>query len=209
MKGLLLGAVLAAVLVSAPAKAQQVVSPCTKSGVSCYPASTATPLPIITATPPTYFYSTSVAIAAAPTDVVLDCGSASKTVTVQSVELQGFASSGGGTLAVKLIRRAPDTGGTSSALTGTVHDTNDAPATASVLTYTANPTLGAPVGDVLDTLLLFGLTGSNNQYIPFVFSPRAQAIVLRGANDCLAVDLLGQSTPAGPTVYVNIIQTEQ
>ena len=87
------------------------------------------------------------ALAATPTDAICISGSATKSIVLRRISITGTA----GTLIttdVALIRRdTADTGGTPAATTAnpantvTRRDTNDPTSTATLVSYTANPTL--------------------------------------------------------------------
>lgn len=97
--------------------------------------------------------------AASATDIVCIAGSASKTIRVRDIVLSGSA----GTLVtvpVSLIRRAAvNTGGTAAGTTAnpanaiTKRDTNNGTAVATLVSYTANPTITDSAGDDLRCLV--------------------------------------------------------
>lgn len=104
--------------------------------------------------PQTYQVSTvpsgnGVVMAASATDFWCIQGSASKTVFVTSIIVTGQSSGSAITARINLvIRSTANTGGTSTTLTAGPLDSGNAGATATVLSYTANPTLGNLVGVV-------------------------------------------------------------
>lgn len=153
----------------------------------------------------------SLAPAAAATDVCTITGSATKTIRVTKVYLS-FIATTAISVPVSLIRRsAANTGGTSAVLAATTHDTNSPAATASVVSYTANPTaLGALVGTVLEAgKIPAPLTGGAVQVTVLEFGTASnQAIVLRGTSQILAVNLNG-TTVVGGSLSVAIQWTEE
>jgi hypothetical protein len=160
---------------------------------------------------PTYSASVTVAPAATATDVVTLAGSATTTIRITLVRISGISTTAITTQVLLIKRSAANTGGTSAALTRVPHDSNSAAATAAGLSYTVNPTaLGAAVGTVRQDRLSFAVTGSVAQD-PLVwdFGDRpAQAIVLRGTTQILAINLNGV-TITGGSISVDIEWTEE
>jgi hypothetical protein len=160
---------------------------------------------------PTYSASVTVAPAATATDVVTLAGSATTTIRITLVRISGISTTAITTPVLLIKRSAANTGGTSAALTRVPHDSNSAAATAAGLSYTVNPTaLGAAVGTVRQDRLSFAVTGSTAQDpIVWDFGDRpAQAIVLRGTTQILAINLNGV-TITGGSISVDIEWTEE
>lgn len=86
--------------------------------------------------------------AASATDLITITGSASRTVEVQNVTCTGVSTAAATGTLVGLLRSTANTGGTSSAVTATPLISTAPTATATVLSYTANPTTGTLVGNV-------------------------------------------------------------
>lgn len=151
------------------------------------------------------------ALVAAATDVLTLTGSATKVIRVTKIYIS-FTATTAISVPVSLIRRsAGNTGGTNTASAATTHDTNNPGATASVATYTANPSaLGAPVGTVLESgKIPAPLTGGAVQVTVFEFGTNSnQAIVLRGTSQVLALNLNG-TTVAGGSLSVAIQWVEE
>lgn len=148
--------------------------------------------------------------AATATDIFTIAGSGTKTirVTYVSISLTGTIST---TLSISLIKRsAADTGGTSTAVTAVPHDSANAAATAAVLAYTANPAVGAAVGTMrVEKLDAVTSGGNGSPAIVWDFGMRpAQAIVLRGTAQQLAVNLNATSITGG-SANVSIEWTEE
>lgn len=150
---------------------------------------------------------------AAATDVFTLNGSATTTVRILQVTVSGTATA---TTAIdlSLIKRpALDTGGTSSAPTIHLFDSNNAAATATATQYSVNPaTLGGGTPAVLDTRR-FTVTTVATPAIPIIqlvwnFGLSGQAVVLRGAAQQLALNL-GGATIAGLLLTVCVIWTEE
>lgn len=104
-------------------------------------------------------------------------------------------------------RSSANTGGTPTALTAVPHDSMNAAATAVVNTYAAAPTTGTLVGDVhLSASSVSALTNASGVAGLFVGNGRdavrqvgdlRQPIILRGAAECLSVNLKGVALPSG------------
>lgn len=143
------------------------------------------------------------------TDVFAIAGSASKIIRITRIGFSG-AQTGTGQRDVALIRRSTiNTGGTSVAVANVSLDTTNAAATASVVYYTANPTLGTSAGMIRSARLLFGASGINSDNYSWDFGTRpAQAVVLRGANQQLVINLNGVSS-GGTVVAINVEWTEE
>jgi hypothetical protein len=152
----------------------------------------------------TYSASTSVAAAAAATDIFTLTGSASATIYVTRVIVSGIQTTAG--LAdVQLIKYSTaDTGGTSGAVTAVPHDSLDAAATATCLAYTANPTTGAAVGTFRRGYVpVAGATSVVNPVVTFDFGDKGKAVILRGIAQLIAVNL-GGATLTGGTFDISI-----
>lgn len=99
-----------------------------------------------------------------------------------------------------LIKRAlADTGGTSSAIVATPHDTHRPSALAVTLKYTAAPSVGTLIGTVRTASIGFNLpAGSSNSGFDFDFGPNTgvQPVVLY-PGESLAVNFGGAAVPSG------------
>lgn len=195
-----------------PAKVQ----PASIAPVAADPALTVTQSPNAPAT-----YSaivTGLATAAAATDVLTIAGSASKKIKVRYVSVSASTT----TTALQdfrlLKRSAANTGGTSSVVSSTPYDSGDAAATATVTSYTANPTtLGAAVGSgIRSNRLSVGAVGagsaaSSQAAIIWDFTASAPAVkppTLNSASELVAVNFNG-GTITGPAVDISITWTEE
>lgn len=141
-------------------------------------------------------------LATLATDFFTITGSATKTVRVTEISV---AFTGGGVVvAVQLVKRSTaNSGGTSTLLTNVPHDSNNAAATATVRSYTANPTLGTLVGvmraDKTDSPLTTSTTNPEGVFYKFFGGPQ-QPIVLRGTSQVLAFNLNGVTLSGGTAV---------
>lgn len=147
--------------------------------------------------------------AASATDIVCIAGSATKTVKVTKFVLSGTA----GTLVtvpVALYRRAAaDTGGTAAATTAnptnnvTKLDTTIAAATATTISYTANPTIGS-AGTIIEARSLTLPTTAAGTVVNSLIldygddiSNLLPAITLRGVAEQLCLNLTAVSITTG------------
>lgn len=113
---------------------------------------------------------TGLATAASATDFFTITGASGKVVTVQRIACSGIASTAGTPDIVLLRRSAANSAGTSTTPTVVKLDTTSPNASAVVRAYTANPTLGALVGnlDVAKLALPLAATGANMQIYVYV-----------------------------------------
>lgn len=136
--------------------------------------------------------------AASATDIFTITGSATRTVRVTEIWLQGTITTAGAVVAQLVKRSAANTGGTSTAPTRVPHDSANPAATATVLAYTANPSgLGALVGIVRPTreMVLAPASVSSAPRLPFNFT--GMDVVLRGTSEVLALNLNGVTVTGG------------
>jgi hypothetical protein len=142
-------------------------------------------------------------------DIFTIFGSATKTVRVTHMEFSGIATTAAD-MDVQVIKRsAVDTGGTSGAAAATPHDSNNAAATATALSYTAAPTPGAAVGTPIRSIKSEIATAASQAQLvewDFGFGPK-QGIVLRGVAQgaCLAVS----ATQVGALYDCSVEWTEE
>jgi hypothetical protein len=141
---------------------------------------------------------------ASATDIAVLSGSASKVIRVTRVEVSGIATTILNTSVQLLLRTTADSGGTSTGSPTTFPLDQNAPtATGVVLTYTANPTVNDGTARPIGTYkTLFNIAapaaGSESTRLVVEFGNRpAQAVVLRGTAQQLAVNLNGVSVSGG------------
>jgi hypothetical protein len=155
--------------------------------------------------------ATNIAPAATPTDVFTIYGSASKTVKVQRILVTGTQTTAGLVTVVLAKRSTTNTGGTSTSTTAVPNDSNNAAATATCLSYTANPTsTGTLVGNVYSAKILINKPADTTSNIIDLI-PSAmfgQPIVLRGTSQGLAVNF-NSVTLTGGSVSCTIVWTEE
>ena len=107
-------------------------------------------------------------------------------------------------------RSSANSGGTSSAPAIIPHDSNLSAATATVLAYTANPTLGTLVGNISVPNVFIG-TGSalGGEPLSLIYGDRpAMSTVLRGTGEVLAINL-NAATIAGGSFNIRYEWTEE
>lgn len=149
-----------------------------------------------------------------PTDIFYITGSATKIVRVHRIYLSGNATDVRAP-AVRVIKRSTaNTGGTSAALAAVPFDSAMAAATATVRTYTVNPTsLGTQVGILLARRLFLpaasplGSASSGSEPVLFPYGEPAYPIVLRGTSEWLTVNLAGV-TIAGANLDLTVEWSE-
>lgn len=149
--------------------------------------------------------------AASATDIFTITGSATKTIRITRIEVSGTQTTAGQVDVIVLKRSTADTGGTSTAPTLVPHDKSNAAATAVVNAYTANPAVGTLVGNLRAGKLFVAApaTASPTTIMAMDFGPRpAQALVLRGVTDVIAINLNG-STVTGGSFNIGIEFTEE
>jgi hypothetical protein len=171
---------------------------------------------VTTTRPPTYSASaTGLVAAASATDIFTLTGSGTKTIRIKRVSFSGTQTTANDLNALLIKRSTANTAGTSTDLTEVANDSNDAAATATALSYTANPTLGTTVGTV--RAAKFQLSGdapaNNGQYAPYEkvwrFGEDGQEeIVLRGTSQVLALNL-NAVTIAGSSLNIDIEWVEE
>jgi len=154
---------------------------------------------------------------ATPTDMSTIFGSGTKTIYVWGVSIATTQTTAGINRIYLVKRSSANSGGTSAAPTIVPYDANSASATASVVSYTVNPTTGGLVGNIsvqnvnspiLATGISYGV-GSVDMYArttPFEIST---PIILRGTAQGLCVNFNGAALPTGLSVIVNWIWTEE
>lgn len=137
------------------------------------------------------------------TDFFTITGSATKTIRVLTTSVAFVG--GGVVVSTQLVKRSTaNTGGTSSTLAAVPHDSNNAAGTATVRSYTINPTvLGTLVGAIRADKTSSPLVSSTTtpEGIEYYFGNRpGQTIVLRGTSQVLAWNFNGVTLSGGTFV---------
>jgi len=150
------------------------------------------------------------------TDIFTITGSATKIVSIRYIYVS-MKQTTAAMQAIEILRRSTaNTGGTSTTQTNMKYDQNDAAATATVLSYTANPTLGTLVGRLASKQLYSsGLIPANNgqfapgNYVEFAYKDATiKPLMLRGTSDIIAINF-GAVTAAGNSFDIFVEWTEE
>lgn len=167
-----------------------------------------------TTTLPTYAASvTGLVPAAAATDIFTIYGSASKTIRITRLESSGIASTAGSFVFSLIKRSSVNTLGTSTAVTRVPNDSANVAATATVLAYTASPTvLGTTVGGVRAQRVFMStptlVTHTPPTVLVWEFGTAGQNQVLRGVGEGLALNL-GAATVIGGLMNISVEWLEE
>ena len=158
-------------------------------------------------------YSASIvglATAVTATDIFTITGSATKTIRVSKILINGVQTTAAQINVLIVKRSTANTAGTSTAPTRVPYDSASAAATATVLAYTANPTLGTAVGtgSAIRVFVPGAATASDAQGLVVVSGDVGQQMMtLRGIAEVLAVNL-NSTTVAGSAINVTVEWTE-
>jgi hypothetical protein len=151
------------------------------------------------------------ALAATATDIFTISGSATKTIKITKVHLNGIQTTAGQINVSFMKRSSLNSGGTSTVPVAIPYDSLNTAATAVVAAYTANPTtLGTVVGTIYaERVFLPGAaTASDAQGLQVSYSDFGQqSFVLRGLTQLFCFNLVGV-TVVGGSVNVSIEWTE-
>lgn len=148
--------------------------------------------------------------AALATDIFTITGSATKTVRISRILVNGVQTTAGQVSVMAVKRSTANTVGTSTAPTRVPYDSTSAAATATVLAYTANPTLGTTVGTITSSRLFVPGTASASdaQGLQVLTGDVGQQfITLRGIAEVVAVNLNGV-TVTGAALNITVEWTE-
>lgn len=154
---------------------------------------------------------TNVAAAGSATDVFTITGVSNKTVHINRIFVSGIATAASAAMVTVVKRSTANSGGTSVSPFAIVPlDSASGAAGASVVAYTANPTLGTLVGTVDCVRATFTTTAGAIPNVPTVFNygtTNNQSLILRGTSQQVSVNLSGQSI-TGLTLDLKIEWTE-
>ena len=140
------------------------------------------------------------ALAASATDIFTLTGSATKTVRITKVTFNAVQTTASQVTIVLLRRSTANTVGTSTAQAAVAYDSNNAAATATALAYTANPTTGTLLGNVLTSRVFVpgAATAGDAQGLMQLFGDVGQQyLTLRGIAQVFALNLAGVSVVGG------------
>lgn len=140
-----------------------------------------------------------IASAATATDVFTITGSATKTIRITSLIVTGTQTTLGTVPFDLVVRSSTNTGGTSVSRTKVPLDSTSAAATATVRSYTANPTAGTLVGSVnsIRKIIPGAASAVENVPIEMINTP----IILRSPSEVLAVNLNSTTVTGGLFSY--------
>lgn len=160
----------------------------------------------------TYGAAATFTAAASATDIFTITGSGTKTVKVLHIGING-TNTGNTNVFFNVIKRSTaNSGGTSTTITDVPFDSTDAAGTATVRSYTVNPTTGTAVGTVKSDYAFFPTLASTNQgtNIQHEFdSGLNKPVVLRGTSEVLAVSMNGVLITGTTSLSIDIIWTEE
>lgn len=164
---------------------------------------------------PTYSATNTFVAATTPTDIFTITGSATRTIQILKIGISASATTATIANLTLLKRSTADTAGTSTTLTNTSLDSTNAAATATVRSYTANPTLGTLIGNIKNVKFIMpptivgGQASAQQQLIMnFGDTDGGQTITVRGTNEVVAINL-NSTTLTGNTFSVWIEWTEK
>ncbi len=176
---------------------------------SSFPAE---PIPVFLSDEPDTYSAVAPAIvaASAATDIFTITGSASKIIMIKKIRISGTQTTAGVGLIQLIKRSAVNTGGTSATITGVPHDASNFVATATIRSYTANPSaLGAAIGTIRADRVYISSVTSVESPLEYIFGEvQSQHIHLRSATDVLSVNLNG-ATFAGNTFTCTVEWSEE
>ena len=156
--------------------------------------------------------------AATPTDIAWLTGSATRTIRVKRIRVGGTAGTAINIVATLMKRASADTGGTAGTTTAVPVpyplDSTYTAATATAISYTANPTIVDSTPGVLDAETIFlPATGTASASRPALYdlglNLATSPVVLRGIAQQLCVNLGGVTTPSSGLMTVSFTWTEQ
>lgn len=170
-----------------------------------------TPLPPVTSTFGSFIAASSpFTPGAAPTDVFSITGSANRKVTVIRMGIITVQTTAGMNVWNLIKRSTANSLGTSAPVTRVSIDKAYPAATATVLQYTANPTLGTLIGNVWSGRVPSPIitTAPADIEKSINFNVVTQPITLSGINDVLAWNFGGATLPPGLSVQALVAWTE-
>jgi len=142
---------------------------------------------------PTYSASYIVTPSGAMNDICVLTGSATKTIRVRRIWLNGYTATAM-TDPVSVVKRSSvSTNGTGVTVTPVSYNSQNAAGTAVAEFYTASPTNGTAVGVLLDVYQGFttSTSGTEEPNHTFEFGRLGSPVFLRGASQSIAVNLSG------------------
>jgi chemotaxis protein CheY-P-specific phosphatase CheC len=134
--------------------------------------------------------------ASAATDIFTIVGAAGKKIKIIHISVSATQTNRSRENILLVKRSTLNTGGTSTVLTNVPFDSTQSAATATVRSYTANPTLGTSIGTIQAEKITIGSLNGNNsmseQDLVFEFGENdSKEIILNNQNESLSVNLNG------------------
>ena len=145
------------------------------------------------------------------TDIFTIGGSATKTIKIKHISMDGTATTGAVANILLIKRSSANTGGTSTVATNVPYDSSDAAATATIRSYTANPTaVGTAVGTIHSEKMFISTATAVPDELKFDYTgiQAMKEITLRGATEFLCINLNGV-TFAGNSFNIDVTWTEE
>lgn len=156
---------------------------------------------------------TALAPAASATDFLTLTGAAGVTVRLNHVECSGISTAAATATVAGLVRSTADTSGTSTAPTVVPHDSSDPAGTATVLAYTANPTVGSLVGIIRSGKLSTNTAATSAfgaQTMAWDFGVgQTEEVTLRGITQVFALNGAAASFTSGAALNCSVTWTEE
>lgn len=150
---------------------------------------------------------------ATPTDLWAIGGSASKTIKINRISVNGQATTSTQVDLLLVKRSTANTGGTPTSITLVPMDSADAAASATVVSYAAAPVLGTLVGSVRDSQATLPPPTSSTPsltYLLWDFGTRNdKPLILHGTAEMVALNFQGAALPAGMKLSIDIEWTEE
>lgn len=142
------------------------------------------------------------ALASSPVDVFTVTGSASKTIYIKSITVQGTQTFPPTNQPIYLVKRsAANSGGTSTTPTKVALDSSNGTAAATVRAYTANATSSTGALTIGQRIMQYATVGAPVASLPAIrwdFGDGLnQYVVLRGTSQVLSVNLNAQTVTGG------------
>ena len=170
------------------------------------------PVRVTNGTVNTYAAAATFTYAANGTDIFTITGSATKTIRIKHISIDGTQTAGGIRTVFLIKRSSPNTGGTSTVVPNVPMDSTNPAGTATVQFYVVNPTaLGTAVGTIHNEKLVIPAANStvdDSLIFSTIDSAVMQDITLRGINELLAVNMNGV-TSTGNSMGIDIVWTEE
>jgi hypothetical protein len=148
---------------------------------------------------------------ATPTDILTIAGSASRTIRIVRIIVSSTQTTAGINQWFAIQRTTADTGGASTAVTGVPLAVANPVATASVLKWTAAPTINSTIGTyrAAEILSPAPTTVAAGDYVLWDDQYQGQSITLVGTAQQCAINFAGAAVPSGLSVSFTVILTEQ